>query len=172
MTINRDIGLRGTSRRDFIRGVFAASAALGLGPVRALDMLEKMGGSALADQAKPYFMVNIVLGTGALSRATVIWPVRQVIEQNDPSFAIDGPVETRFSKAKLANGRTLYNRVVDGKPVFGDKPWTVFVAGTSQAHSTFQTFNGNTVQITQGGNANLFSAAASIQSALHAPRPL
>ena len=171
MTINRDIGLRGTSRRDFIRGVFAASAALGLGPVRALDMLEKMGGSALADQAKPYFMVNIVLGTGALSRATVIWPVRQVIEQNDPSFAIDGPVETRFSKAKLANGRTLYNRVVDGKPVFGDKPWTVFVAGTSQAHSTFQTFNGNTVQITQGGNANLFSAAASIQSALHALIP-
>lgn len=171
MTQNRDIGLRGTSRRDFIRGVFAASAALGLGPLRALDMLEKMGGSALADAAKPNFMVNIVLGTGALSRATVIWPVRQVIEQNDPSFAIDGPVDTRFRKAQLKNGRTLYNRVVDGKPVFEGKPWTVFVTGQSNAHSTFQNFNGNTVQITQGGNANIFAAAAAIQSAQHALIP-
>lgn len=171
MTQNRDIGLRGTSRRDFIRGVFAASAALGLGPLRALDMLEKMGGSALAEQAKPYFMLNVVLGTGALSRATVIWPVRQVIEQNDPRYAIDGPVDTRFRKAALKNGRTLYNRVVDGKPVFESRPWTVFVAGQSQAHSTFQNFNGNTVQITQGGNANLFAASAAIQSALHALIP-
>lgn len=171
MTQQRDISLRGSSRRDFIRGVFAASAALGLGPLRALEMLEKMGGSALADQAKPYFMVNLILGTGALSRATVIWPVRQVIENNQDQFAIDGPVNSRFQKARLATGRTLYNRVVDGKAVFVDKPWSVFVAGQSQAHSTFQNFNGNTVQITQGGNANLFAASATIQSALHALIP-
>lgn len=165
----KDIGLHGASRRDFIKGVFAASAALGLGPTRALEMLDHMGGTALADQAAPYFMVNIVLGTGALSRATVIWPVPRVIEQNQPNFAIDG-VE-RFQKAALPAGRTLYNRVVDGKPVFGSKPWSVFVAGTSNAHSAFPAFNGNTVQITQGGNANMFAAAAQIQTALHALIP-
>jgi hypothetical protein len=165
----KDIGLYGTSRRDFIRGVLAASAALGLGPTRALDMLEKMGGSALADQAAPYYMVNIILGTGALARATVIWPVPMVIEQNQPDFAIDGV--NRFERASLPGGRKLYNRVVDGKPVFGSKPWTVFVAGQSQAHSAFPGFNGNTVQITQNGNANLFSAASQIQNALHSLIP-
>ena len=40
-----------------------------------------------------------------------------------------------------------------------------------QRPSTFQNFNGNTVQITQGGNANLFAASAAIQSALHALIP-
>jgi len=170
-TTNKDIGLRGASRRDFIRGVLAASAAFGLGPTRALEMLDHMGGSALADAASPYYMVNIVLGTGALSRATVIWPVPMVIEQNQPNFAIDGPVNTRFQKADLPGGRKLYNRVVDGKPVFAGKPWTVFVAGTSQAHSAFPAFNGNTVQITQNGNANMFAAASQLQNALHALIP-
>ena len=42
--MKKDIGLRGASRRDFVRGVFTASAALGLGPTRALDMLERLVG--------------------------------------------------------------------------------------------------------------------------------
>ena len=33
--MKRDFPLRGASRRDFIKGVMAASAALGLGPTRA-----------------------------------------------------------------------------------------------------------------------------------------
>jgi hypothetical protein len=167
--INRQLGLGGSSRRDFIRGVFAAGAALGLGPLRALEMLEKTGGSALADQAAPFYMVNIILGTGALARATVLWPVPMVVEQNQPDFAIDG--RDRFQKAALQNGRTLYNRVVDGQPLFAKKPWTVFVAGVSNAHSAFPSFNGNSVQITQNGNANLFSAASQLQNALHALIP-
>lgn len=169
--MKKDFELRGSSRRDFIKGVFAASAALGLGPTRAFDLLDQFGGSALADQANPNLMVNLVLGTGSLARATVIWPVPMVIEQNQPNFAIDGPIDSKFQLAKPMGGRKLYNRVVDGKPVFGERPWSVFLAGNSQAHSTFQTFNGNTTTITQGGQANLFSAAAVIQNALHALIP-
>lgn len=167
--MTRDTGLRGTSRRDFIRGVFAASAALGLGPTRAFDILDKMGGSALADVGTPAFMVNIVLGTGALSRATVIFPVPRIVEQNQGDYAIDGP--QRFRRIMLANGRKLYSRVVDGKPVFEKRPFTVMVAGSAQAHSTFPGFNGNTVQITQDGGGNIFSAASVIQRSLNALIP-
>lgn len=167
--MNKDSGLRGTSRRDFIRGVFAASAALGLGPTRAHDLLYKVGGSALADLGSPSYMVNVVLGTGALARATVIFPVPRIVEQNQPQYAIDGA--QRFRRIELANGRKLYSRVVDGKPVFEKRPFTVMVAGAAQAHSTFPAFNGNTVQITQDGSGNLFSAASVIQRSLNALIP-
>lgn len=167
--MSRDSGLRGTSRRDFIRGMFAASAALGLGPSRAYEMLYRTGGSAMADLGTPGFMVNIVLGTGALARATVIWPVPRVVEQNQPNYAIDGV--QRFKSITLPNGRKLYSRVVDGKPVFEKRPWTVMVAGSANAHSSFPAFNGNTVQITQDGGGNLFSAAAVIQRPLNALIP-
>jgi hypothetical protein len=69
--------LRGPSRRDFVRGVLTASAALGLGPTRALEVLDQMGGSALAAEgcAKASRVVNLVAGNGGLAWFTLLWPV-------------------------------------------------------------------------------------------------
>ncbi len=172
--MTKDIGLRGTSRRDFVRGVFAASAALGLGPTRALDMLEKMGGSALA-QAATYrsLMVNVVLGNGAMSRATQLVAVPEAVKTFDEAstslnaMAPGQKITTRFQSLTLPSGRPYHARLIDGKPFFEKKPWTVFVSGQSNAHSVFPAFGGNTNTVTMNGNVNLFAAAAQLQTALH-----
>ena len=47
--MTREFPLRGASRREFVQAVMTASAVLGLGPTRAFEVLEEMGGSALAN---------------------------------------------------------------------------------------------------------------------------
>jgi len=175
--MKKDIGLRGASRRDFMRGVFTASAALGLGPARALDMLEKMGGSALAQAAAvPSLMFNIVAGNGAVSRMTQTWPVpSQITAFNAATTALNAPtgmpISARYPSTTLPSGNPYYSRVVNGKQVFTKKPWTMFVVGQSQAHSNFPAFAGTPAIITNNGSAHIFSAAAQIQGALHALVP-
>ena len=176
--MTKDIGLRGASRRDFMRGVFTASAALGLGPTRALDMLEKMGGSALAQAAVTRsLMTNVVLGNGAMSRATQLIAVPSAISTFDETqtslnaMAPGMPISSRFQDVKLPSGRPYFARLIDGKPFSEKKPWTVYVSGQSQAHSNFPAFNGNTTTVTMGGNVNLFAAASQLQTALHALVP-
>jgi len=178
--MKKDIGLRGASRRDFMRGVFTASAALGLGPTRALDMLEKMGGSALAQAATfRSLMTNVVLGNGAQSRATQLVAVPSAITMfneattalNPMTLGVGAPISSRFQQVTIPSGKPYYARLIDGKPFFGSKPWTVYVSGQSQAHTIFPAFNGNTTTVTQNGNVNLFSAAAQLQTSLHALVP-
>ena len=176
--MTKDIGLRGASRRDFVRGVFTASAALGLGPTRALDMLEKMGGSALAQTAVTRsLMVNVVLGNGAMSRATQLVAVPSAISTfNEATTSLNPmapgmPITSRYQALKLPSGRPYNARLIDGKPFGEKKPWTVYVSGQSQAHSNFPAFNGNTSTVTMNGNVNMFSAAAQLQTSLHSLVP-
>lgn len=176
--MKKDIGLRGASRRDFMRGVFTASAALGLGPTRALDMLEKMGGSALAQAAtNRSLMVNLILGNGAMSRATQLVAVPNAIATFNAGSTSLNPMTTgaaissRFTDIKPASGKPHFSRIIDGKPFSEKKPWTVFVSGQSQAHSNFPAFNGNVATVTMNGNVSLFSAAAKLQTSLHSLVP-
>ena len=176
--MKKDIGLRGASRRDFVRGVFTASAALGLGPTRALDMLEKMGGSALAQAAiNRSLMVNLILGNGAMSRATQLVAVPNAIATfNAANTALNpmttgAPISSRFKQLTLPSGNPYFGRIIDGK-VFGEKkPWTVFVSGQSQAHSNFPAFNGNVTTVAMNGNVSMLSAAAQLQTSLHSLVP-
>src|ERR1700733_1769076 len=110
--MKKDIGLRGASRRDFMRGVFTASAALGLGPTRALDMLEKMGGSALAQSATVRsLMVNMILGNGAMSRATQLVAVPDAIKNFNAAntalnpMATGMPISSRFQSVTIPSGK-------------------------------------------------------------------
>lgn len=176
--MKKDIGLRGASRRDFVRGVFTASAALGLGPTRALDMLEKMGGSALAQAAiNRSLMVNLILGNGAMSRATQLVAVPNAIKTFDPAntslnpMTTGAPISSRFKQLTLPSGNPYYGRIIDGKAFGEKKPWTVFVSGQSQAHSNFPAFNGNCTTVTMNGNVSMLSAAAQLQTSLHSLVP-
>ncbi|HRI49433.1 MAG TPA: hypothetical protein PLW65_04560 [Pseudomonadota bacterium] len=176
--MKKDIGLRGASRRDFVRGVFTASAALGLGPTRALDMLEKMGGSALAQAAvNRSLMVNLILGNGAMSRATQLVAVPNAIKTFDPAntalnpMTTGAPISSRFKQLTLPSGNPYYGRIIDGKAFGEKKPWTVFVSGQSQAHSNFPAFNGNVTTVAMNGNVSMLSAAAQLQTSLHSLVP-
>jgi hypothetical protein len=115
-------------------------------------------------------MVNIVLGNGAMSRATQLIAVPEAIKTFDETstslnaMAPGMPITSRFQAVKLPSGRPYNARLLDGKPFFEKKPWTVYVSGQSQAHSNFPVL---TTTVTQNGNVNLFAAAAQLQTALH-----
>lgn len=165
-------GLRGESRRDFIKGVLAASAALGLGPTRALDQLERMGGSALAEEActAACRSVNIVAGTGGLAWFTLLWPVPQVAEQKQGGYAYDD-----FAKIGRVmgtpEGHPLYARLVDGKPLwdkFGPrKRVSAVLTGVDETHKAAPERNNVT-----SGNVQLYAATGVLQNSLQTLVPV
>jgi hypothetical protein len=153
-----------------MRGVFTAAAALGLGPTRALDMLEKMGGSALAQSAtaKGFRAVHMVLGNGGVSRMTQVIPVPFTVKTPNANFALDSAA--KYASANLPNGNDLFQRIVGGQTLFANKPWTAFVAGVSNAHSRFSAFAQNPTNIVNG--LQLFSAGTVLQQAQAALVPM
>jgi len=169
--------LRGASRRDFISSVITASAALGLGPTRALEMLQEMGGSAMAQSAiVKNRTVNIVGGTGAHAWFTMLWPAPKVISTFNSAFAYDDPAKAVKSTSAALGGRSLYTRMsAGGKALwstYGDsKLVTAMVCGNSSAHSIAAT---NTLSIPDGvgGAVGLYAGQAAIQSTLKALVPV
>lgn len=169
--------LRGASRRDFVASVVTASAALGLGPTRAFEILEKMGGSALAQTSLiKRRSVNIVGGTGAHAWFTMLWPVPRVISGFASGFAYDNPQMAVKSTSAAVESRTLYTRKSAGGnalwSTYGDKKLvTAMVCGNSSAHSVAAT---NTLNIPDGvgGTVGLFAGEAAIQSTLKALVPV
>lgn len=169
--------LRGASRRDFISSVITASAALGLGPTRAFEILEEMGGSAMAQSAAiKRRTVNVVGGTGGFAWFTMLWPTPRVITGFNTSFGFDNPSFVVKSNSAALEGRDLYVRKnASGQPLwssFGDKKLiTSMVCGASSAHSVAAT---NTVIVPggTGGNLGLYAGQAAIQSTLKALVPV
>jgi len=170
--MKRDIELRGASRRDFIKGVVAASAALGLGPTRAYEILDKMGGSALAADAIPACQsVHLVLGTGGFAWSTLLWPVPPMIKTFRTAYAYDDPTKAEMVTG-LEGNRDLYVRKIDGQRLwksYGDKKLvTAMLCGRNTGHEVApkNTTNSNTIQNGVGGPVQSFAAAAAIETGL------
>ncbi|MCS6914395.1 MAG: hypothetical protein RMK29_06290 [Myxococcales bacterium] len=170
--MKRDIGLSGQSRRDFIKGVITASAALGLGPLKALEQLERMGGSALAEEActSACRVINIVAGNGGLSWFTLLWPVPQVAEQRGANYAYDD--YSRIARVPgTAEGHPLYVRMLDGRPLwdkFGArKRVTAILTGVDETHRVAPERNN-----VLSNNVQLFAATAVLQNALQSLVPV
>lgn len=179
--MKRDINLRGSSRRDFVKAVVATGAALGVGPTRVLEVLDKMGGSALADEAyKVKRVVNIVAGTGGFAWFTLLWPVPTMIKTFQSAFAYDDINKCKEVLGQSAEGRQLYSRVVPatGKPLwerFGAKKQvTTFMCGRSNAHEVSPRVANNTNSIPDGvgGAVQLYAGQAAIQTTLKALVPV
>ena len=162
--MKRDFPLRGASRRDFIKGVFAASAALGLGPTRALEMLDEIGGSALAAGAiNANRTVHIVGGDGGFAWYSLLWPVPGTMTELLTNNTV--PFDGLDKATKIASGaledRTLWHRNVNGKPLwsnFGDKKLvTAMLCGTNIGHETApkNPGNSNTIPTGQIGRAHV-----------------
>ncbi len=179
--MTREVDLRGASRREFVQAVMTASAVLGLGPSRAFELFDEMGGSALAQAAQvPRRSVNIVAGTGALSWFHFLWPAPKVISEFRPEFSYDTP--TRATKivatdSQYLEGRPLYVRNMNGKKLwdkYGERKLvSAFIAGSPNAHQVAPSVanNTNTIVSGVGGNVGLFAASAAIQGTLKALVP-
>ena len=176
--MKRDFPLRGASRRDFIKGVFAASAALGLGPTRALEMLDEIGGSALAAGAiNANRTVHIVGGDGGFAWYSLLWPVPGTMTELLTNNTV--PFDGLDKATKIASGaledRTLWHRNVNGKPLwsnFGDKKLvTAMLCGTNIGHETAPKNPGNSNTIPTG-TIGSFAACASIQTTVQSLVPV
>lgn len=168
--MKRDIPLRGVSRRDFIRGVFATSAAMGLGPFHALSALEDLGGSALADEAGLRAMraVNLVAGTGALSWFTLVWPAPAVIRGYQTDYAYDDPAK---AASVMGPSGSLFARFVDATPLwqrFGQKKYvSAILCSSAFAHDVVYT---GPITLPSTSTA-LFGAQAAMQGDLRSLVP-
>lgn len=168
--MKRDIDLRGASRRDFVKGVVTTCAALGLGPTRALEILDKLGGSALAAEYTPRYTVHIVFGTGSFSWLTLLFPAPKVISTFQQGvYAYDSP--SKVDMMTVAGSRQLAVRKVPmtGKRLwegYGDKKlMSAFVVGRPVAHDVSE-LNTNTLPGGVGGSVQLMAGTAAIQVAL------
>lgn len=177
--MKRDIGLRGSSRRDFIKGVLTASAALGLGPLRALEVLDQMGGSALAADGcvQAQRMVHLVAGNGGLAWFTLLWPAPRAITGYQPGYAYDNPQRAQLIQG-VPDGRTLYVRTgPSGKTLWQDygekKRVSALLCGTSGMHedAPVKPSNSNTLPAGVGGPVGVNAGAAAIQAPLKALVP-
>jgi hypothetical protein len=168
--MKRDFPLRGVSRRDFIRGVFATSAAMGLGPFHALSALEDLGGSALADEAGLRAMraVNLVAGTGALAWFTLVWPAPAVIQGYKTDYAYDNPTK---AASVMGPGGSLFARLVDKTPLwqrFGQKKYvSAILCSNAYAHDVAYT---GPITLPSTSTA-LFAAQAAMQNSLRSLVP-
>lgn len=179
--MKRDIDLRGPSRRDFIRGVLSASAALGLGPTRALEVLDQMGGSALASEgcSKVCRVVNLIGGNGGLAWFTLLWPAPRSITEFRPSFSYDDPMRA-VRVAGIPDGRQLFVRRFDmGRPPLWEnlgerKRVSCLMTGRNVGHENapVRDGNSNTLRGGVGGPVQIFAAAAATQAPLQALVPV
>lgn len=82
--------LRGPARRDFLRWISAAGAAIALDRSRLLDYLSSEGGVALADELHcrtTNRSVHLVGGNGSFAWFQLLWPHVEIAKANDPTFA-------------------------------------------------------------------------------------
>ena len=175
--MKRDIELRGASRRDFIKGVLATSAALGLGPTRALEVFDQLGGSALAQSAAALKnSVNIIGGTGGGSWFQLLFPVPRVIKTFNPAFAYDDPTKA-MAVTGIDGGRELYMRKLpSGQRLWANHGVNKYVSaltcGAPNAHEVAPVTSGtSTLPNGVGGPINLFAGMSAIQTSLKATVP-
>jgi hypothetical protein len=158
--------------------VFAASAALGLGPTRALEMLDEMGGSALAAGAiNANRTVHIIGGDGGVAWFTLVFPVPGTMTELQTNSSV--PFDDMNKAAKITSGaledRTLWHRKVNGQPLwsnYGDRKLvTAMLCGTNVGHETAPKNAGNSNTI-PSGNIGSFAACASIQTTVQSLVPV
>jgi len=159
--------LRGPARRDFLRWVGAAAAAVALDRSRLLDFLADSGGSALADEACPAAnrSIHVIGGRGSFSWFSLLWPHIDVAKSPDPKMAYHAFGQGFEYGGDPAKGdKPFYYGPeapwidANGAPL---RPVTGLLAGKDETHSSVP---GSAA--TLGGGRSMLASVASIQSAL------
>lgn len=170
MTIHRLRNLSGPSRRNFIKWIGAAGAAVGLERTKLLNFLGDNGGVALADEAcataNP--SVHIVCGNGSFAWFQLLWPHIEVAESNNANFAYHAFGNPNGFKY-LGGDQPFYYApeapwIVGGQPM---RPMTAFMAGKDETHTQFP----DSAAIV-GGSNSMVATCASIQSVTPAIVPV
>lgn len=107
--------LRGASRRDFIRGAFAVGAALGWGPARILDFIERGSPTARADCATHGTQNLVVLlgGQGAHGYSTLLFPHPDMFTANRPNQVLSAHFMQNANTGGSCMGVTGLSNAID-----------------------------------------------------------
>ena len=151
--------LRGSGRRDFLRWGATAAACMGLSRSRLLNVINDVGGSALADvvaciNTKNVF--SIVAGNGSLAWKNNLFPFKAQALSTDPNISFYAP---GTGVKRDGYDREFY---AGANTPFADGKWKVsaFVGGNNETHTAAPVSLANL----GGGNAMLASLAAIQQS--------
>ncbi|MFO0555852.1 MAG: twin-arginine translocation signal domain-containing protein [Polyangiaceae bacterium] len=137
--------LEGPSRRQFLKWACAAGAALAVERARFLNVINDMGGEALAQAAScaaTNKSFHIVAGDGGFAWFQLLWPHVEIAKSNNDSFAFH------------AYGEQTDATDTDKPFVHGpEAPWTSF--DRSKRVSAFMSGNNQTHTPTPGSAATL-----------------
>ncbi len=155
--------LRGTQRRDFLRWIGAAGAAVALERSKLLNFLLDEGGEALAQAAAcgtTNRSVHLVGGNGSFAWFQLLWPHLEVAKANNPSFSWHAPGEG----FEYFGGDKPFYYGPEAPWVQGGlaptRPVTGFMAGSNETHTQTPT---TAAMVTSG--TSMMATVASIQRA-------
>lgn len=152
-------GLRGNSRRDFLRWSATVAACLGLERARFLNALNDSAGSAAADTAacaSTNRNIHIVDGQGGLSNWTLAFPLPAVINGTNANYS-----HYALGKGVAAQGYDKEYFYGPDSPWQTDSKWKIsaFVAGNNETHTA------TPASVVNFGANSMLASMAAVQQA-------
>ena len=155
---NRELG-----RRALIQGGLAAGAALGVGPVRIMEIFERTAGPRVAEAAAAMPMkrsVHLRAGIGGLAWYTLLWPHNDIAATAANNPTTTWPFTAAQTRVVQGTGGAL--TLGPNTPFAAAAPerqMTAFMAGANEAH----TANPSSIVRSLSGNS-MFAIAAVLQA--------
>lgn len=148
-------------RRELIRWSLYAGAALGLSQWKVLEVLERGGGRALAQDAACAVSnrsLHIVAGTGGMAWFNLLWPHNDVAAAGRDDFSFHAPGE--ITMARGTDKPLTLGPETPWRGLAGNRQVTAFLAGRNQTHTRTPDSN-----VTVAMGTDLFAACAAVQTA-------
>jgi hypothetical protein len=155
-----DDGKRGTSRRNLIKYMTFAGAALGLPRWKVFEVMERSQGKAFAAEAAcspTNRSVHIVAGNGGFAWFQLLWPHVDVAAAMNANFAFHAPGQD--TAAPGTDKPLRLGPQAPWKNLAGQRQVSAFMAGSNETHT-----NTPTTSSTVAANTGLFAVCAAIQS--------
>lgn len=156
--------LRGPARRNFLRWIGAAGAAVALERSKLLNFIWDQGGDAMAQEASCSLTnrsVHIVGGNGSFSWFQLLWPHIEIAEAGNPDFAYHAP----GAGYRYTGGDRDFFYGPEAPWQSGNQPMpgyevTGFMTGANETHTQTPV-----TSATVASNASMLATVASIQRA-------
>jgi hypothetical protein len=150
---------RALTRRSLIKWSLAAGAAIGLERWKVFEILERSGGTALAQDASclpTNRSVHLVAGGGGLAWFQLLWPHNDVAAAASARFAFHAPGQS--SLAQGTDRPLTFAPETPWQNLPGKRQMSVFMAGNNETHTA------NPQSNTALAGASIFAVSAALQN--------
>jgi len=151
--------LRGTGRRDFIKWSGTLAAVLGLERARFLNVMNDMGGSALADNSgcsASLRSFHFVAGNGGFAWFNLLFPQNVIATGTNPAYAFHAM--GKAVKSTLTDNDLYYAPESPFQKLSKKFQVSAYMAGTNETHTSTPAS-----AATPSGTASMLAGVAAIQ---------